>query len=149
MATEVFLMADIPHLGSEGDVATVNDGYARNCLFPQKLAVPVTPAAQSQLEKLRSDREDARKREVVKATEMAAKLTSASCTIPVKTGEDDRLYGSVTASDIADVLKDQGIEIDRHALQLEAPIKELGVFEIPVTLNAEVESSVKVWVVEE
>lgn len=149
MATEVFLMADIPDLGSEGEVTTVSDGYARNYLFPQKLATAVTPAAQAQLEKLRRDREEARQKQIMAATDLAASLAGVSCTIPVKTGDDDKLYGSVTASDIADALQEQGVELDRHTLEMDGPIKDLGVFEIPVRLHAEVEASVKVWVVEE
>ena len=76
-------------------------------------------------------------------------LQNVSCTIAVKAGEDEKLYGSVTAADIAEALASQDIELDRHALVLENPIKELGVFNIAVRLHPEVEASVKVWVVQE
>jgi len=87
--------------------------------------------------------------EVAAAREMAKRLEKVSCTITVKTGEDDKLFGSVTASHIADVLKAQGVELEKHSLLLEAPIRELGVYDVKVKLSADVEGSVKVWVVQE
>lgn len=149
MATEVFLMADVADLGSEGDVVSVADGYARNFLLPRKLAAPVTEATRRRLARMQHEREESRLAETASARELAAKLATAQCTIAVKTGEDEQLYGSVTASDIASALAGQGIELDRHAFQLEAPIKELGVFDVKVTLSPDVEGTVKVWVVEE
>jgi len=149
MATEVLLMADVTDLGSEGDVVTVANGYARNYLIPKQLAAPVTEATRRRLAKIREQREATRKAELSDARAMAAKFTNASVTIPVKTGEEGKMYGSVTSSDIADALQQQGIEIDRHSLVLEHGIKELGVFDVPVKLHADVEATVKVWVVEE
>jgi len=149
MATEVLLMGDVTDLGSEGDVVTVADGYARNYLFPSKLAAPVTEATKRRLEKMRRDREAAVAAQRAEAQELAAKLADMSCTIPVKVGGDEKLYGSVTAGDIADQLKPQGVEIDRHQIELAQPIKELGVFDVKIRLHPDVESSVKVWIVEE
>lgn len=149
MATEVLLMADVTDLGSEGDVVTVADGYARNFLFPKKMGAPVTPAAHARLLKLRGERMNARRSELAAATEQAAKLAGVSCTIPVKTREDEKLYGSVTAADVARVLAEQGIELDRHNIALDTPLKELGVFDVTVKLHSEVDATVKVWIVEE
>jgi len=149
MATEVFLMADVPQLGSEGDVVTVSGGYARNYLLPKNLAAPVTAATRKRLAKIQRDREAAKAAELAAAQKMAARLEGVSCTITVRTSEDEKLYGSVSAADIAEVLKNQGIEMDRHSIQLDAPIKELGVYEVKIDLGSEVEAVVKVWVVEE
>ena len=80
---------------------------------------------------------------------MAKKLENVSCTIPVKTGEDEKLYGSVTAADVSAMLKEQGIDIGQHDLVIDKPIKEPGVFNVKVKLHPEVETAVKVWVVEE
>ena len=149
MAIDVLLMTDVAGLGSEGDMVTVADGYARNYLFPGKLGAPVTNATRRRLARIREEREAAHKSELDVAREMAAKLASVSCTVTVKTGEDEKMYGSVTASDIAEALKDQKIEIDRHKLLLDKPIKELGIFDVKVELCPEVDATVKVWIVEE
>lgn len=149
MPTEVLLMSDVANLGSEGDVVKVSDGYARNYLLPKQLAAPVNEATRRRLEKLRREREQERAGALKSARAKAGALANVSCTIAVKTGEDEKLYGSVTAADIAESLKGQGVEIDRHSLVLEAPIKELGVYDVPVKLHPEVEAAIKVWVVEE
>ena len=149
MGTEVLLMAEVAELGSEGDVVTVSDGYARNCLFPQKLGAPVTEATRRRLAAIQRKREEGLQAELAAAGVMAEKLGSASCTITVKTGEDDKLYGSVTTGDITEALKNQGIEIDRHAVELDDPIRELGVFDVKVKVHPQVDATVKVWIVEE
>lgn len=149
MATEVLLMGDVKDLGSEGDVVKVADGYARNYLLPSKLAAPVTEATKRRLVKVRRDREAATVAEQASARALAAKLADTSCTIAVKVGGDGKLYGSVTPGDIEEQLKSQGIEIDKHQIELEQPIKELGVFDVKIRLHPDVESSVKVWIVEE
>ena len=149
MATEVFLMMDVANLGKEGDVVKVSDGYARNYLLPRKVAAPVTEATRRRLAKLRVERDAKAKVTLEAARQKAAVLKKASCTITVKTGEGEKMYGSVTPAAIVAVLKEQGIELDKDALKMEGPIKELGVFEVPVKLHPDVEASVKVWVVEE
>ena len=149
MATEVLLMTDVAELGSEGEVVTVSDGYARNFLFPGKLGAPVTEATRRRLACMQRERGEARQAELEKARQLAEKLAGTQCTIAVKTGEGEKLYGSVTSAEIAAALEAQDVAIDRHSLQLEAPIKELGVFNVKVRLHTEVEAAVKVWVVEE
>ena len=149
MATEILLLADVKKLGAEGDVVTVADGYARNYLLPASLAAPVTKEARARLAKIREERIAAGEAELASARELAAQLAGVSCTIPVRTGEGEKMYGSVTALDIANQAREQGVELDRHTLQLEAPIKELGVYDIPVRLHPEVATTLKVWIVEE
>ena len=149
MATEVLLMMDVPDLGVEGDVVQVAEGYARNYLLPKQLAAPVSEATRRRLAKLQADRAVAREASIASAKALAERLEGISCTIPVKTGEDGKLYGSVTPSDIADAVQQQGIELDRHWIDLEHPIKDLGVFPIQVKIDPEVTATLKVWVVEE
>jgi len=149
MVTEVLLMADVQDLGAEGDVVQVADGYARNYLLARKLGAPVTAATRRSLKKLQENRDAARKAETASAAALAARLAKTSCTIVVKVGKDDQMFGSVTTADIAESLQEQEIEIDRHKLVLEEPIKELGVYDIKVKLHPDVDASVKVWVVEE
>jgi large subunit ribosomal protein L9 len=149
MAKELILMADVADLGAEGDVVTVADGYARNYLLPQKLAAPVTDATRRRLAKIRVQRESEQKLQLNAARELVAGLQKVSVTIPVKVGENEKLYGSVTTAEIAEALEKQGVKLDRHCLVLDAPIRSLGVFEVKVKLHAEVEAAIKVWVVEE
>jgi large subunit ribosomal protein L9 len=149
MAKEVFLMADVKDLGSEGDVVTVAEGYARNYLFPQKLAAEVTDATRRRLVKIQQERDVKQAATLVTARERATKLKSLNVTIPAKTSEEDKLYGSVTAADIEKILLGQNFDVDRAMIQLEEPIKTLGVYDVPVLLHPEVEGSVKVWVVDQ
>jgi large subunit ribosomal protein L9 len=149
MAMEILLMADVAGLGAQGDVVKVADGYARNYLIPKSIGAPVTEATRRRLAKLQKDREKTRESELRAAREQAARLEKVSCTLSVKTGEDEKMYGSVTVTDIVDALKQQGIEIDKHKILLEQPIRELGVFDIGVKLHPDVKASVKLWIVEE
>lgn len=149
MSTEVLLMSDVKDLGNEGDIVTVADGYARNFLFPKKIGATVSDATRRQLAKNQVVREAERATLVAEARERAEKLSGVSCTIAVKTDDEDKMYGSVAAKDILEALKAQGVEIDKTSLQLEHPIKELGVFDIQVKLDKDVEAAIKVWVVEE
>ena len=149
MVMEVMLMSDVAELGTEGQIVNVSDGYARNYLLPRKLAAPATEAAKKRLAKKQKEREVSRKMEIDAAKVMAEKIANASCTLTVKTAGTEKMYGSVTAADIVASLKEQGIEIDKHMIKMDAPLKELGVFNVKVSLHPEVESSVKVWIVEE
>ena len=149
MATEVFLMADVANLGSEGEVVTVADGYARNYLLPKQLAAPVTEATRRRLVKLQGEREDAKLEATADARKLAKKLEGVSVTIPVKTVEGEKLYGSVGEVEIAAALKQQGFDFDRSQIVLAETIKELGVFEVIIKLQPGVDATVKAWIVEE
>ncbi len=149
MATEVLLMQEIPTLGGEGAVVKVADGYARNYLFPNKLAERVTEAGRRRLEKLRKEREAVRKATLADATRKGASLKDASVTLRAKTSDGETLYGSVSAGDIAAAVSAIGADIDRTMIQLEHPIKTLGSYDVVVKLHPDVSVSVKVWVVEE
>ena len=149
MTKEMILMADIKGLGKEGDVVNVADGYARNCLLPQKLAAPVTAATRRQLEKKQKERLTKDAGALEEAQKLAAKIANLSCTMAVKAGPEGKLFGSISPADVLVALKEQGVELDKHQLDLTDPLRELGVFNIPVQLHPDVEVTVKVWVVEE
>lgn len=149
MALELILMADVDGLGLEGQTVKVSEGYARNYLIPHKLAVGISNAALKRLEKNRLERELRQQKDRETAQALAQAIEQASCTITVKVGENDKLFGSVNANDIADALKAQNITFDRRKINLTEPIRELGVYTIKVKLHPEVEASLKVWVVGE
>ena len=146
---EVILKEDVNNLGSRGDVVKVADGYARNYLLPRNLAAPVTEATRRRIEAKRKIRaqEDAAK--MSGAQELAAKIEKISCTVTVKTGGEGKMFGSVTAQHVADAMKAQGVELDRHQIELAEAIRELGVFTVQVRVHPQLTAALKVWVVEE
>ncbi|HPG00394.1 MAG TPA: 50S ribosomal protein L9 [Kiritimatiellia bacterium] len=149
MSTEVILMADVPGIGAEGEVVKVAEGYARNYLLPKSLAAPVTGATRRVLEKKRKEREAKLAQEREGAEALVKTIEQVSCTITVKTGEGGKLFGSVTVNDIAEALKAQGVTVDRRIIDLPEPIRELGVFNVPIKVHPEVQAVLKMWVVEE
>jgi large subunit ribosomal protein L9 len=149
MATEVMLMETIDNLGEAGSVVSVTEGYARNYLFPRKLAELVTPAAQKRLEKLQREREAAQKAMVAEATALAGRLEGVSVTLTVKTSDGEHLYGSIGAAEVVAALAEQGFVIDKQAVEIADPIKELGVYEVKINLGAGQSVVIKAWVVEE
>ncbi|MDD3275465.1 MAG: 50S ribosomal protein L9 [Kiritimatiellales bacterium] len=149
MAVEVLLMDAVPGLGIEGDVVRVADGYARNYLFPRGMASEVTEGKKRQIEKKRIERLELMRKEQTAAEELAKKYESLSCTIAVKTSENDKLFGSVTAAQIIEKMAEQGITLERTQVKLDAPLHELGVFDVTIVLHPEVNAVLKVWIVEE
>ena len=149
MAREVILMAAVAGLGAEGDIVRVAEGHARNFLLPKKLAAPVTDATRRQIEKRRKEREEKEGREREAAQALARTIEQVSCTVTVKTGEEGKLFGSVTANDVVAALKAQGVEVDKRQVDLPEPIRELGVFHVAIKLHPEIQAAAKVWVVEE
>lgn len=146
---KVILLKDVETLGSAGQILTVADGYARNALIPKRQALPATSANVALFESRRRQHEAAEEREKRAAEGLAADLAKASLTVQVKVGEGDRLYGSVTAQNIADLLKEEGHAVDRRSIELEEPIRALGVYNVPVQLHTGVTATVKLWVVKE
>lgn len=149
MAKEVILMDTVKDVGIAGDVVTVKDGFARNYLFPRKLAAPVTEATRRQLAKLTRDREAQAREAQAQAQATVEKLAGISVTLAMKTTDGEHLYGSVGAADIASSLKAQGFAIERDKIEVPENIKELGVFDVKIRLAAGAETTIKVWVVEE
>lgn len=149
MATEILLMQDVPELGEQGTVVSVSDGYARNYLFPRKLAEPVTEASRRRLEKIRREQEAHRKATLADARRKAESLRDISVTIRARTSDGESLYGSVATGDIAEAINALGTSVEANLIKLEQPIKELGTYDVTVKLHADVSVTVKVWVVEE
>ncbi len=149
MAVEVLLMDAVPGLGIEGDVVRVAEGYARNYLFPRGIASVVTDGKKRQIEKKRIERLELMRKEKSASEELAKKFEGLSCTIAVKTSENNKLFGSVTAAQIIEKMAEQNITLERGQVKLDAPLHELGVFDVTVVLHPEVNAVLKVWIVEE
>ena len=146
---KVILLRDVDSLGQAGEIVAVADGFARNHLIPRDQALLATDANVAQFESRRRQHAAAAEREARSAAQVAQVLEKASLTIQVKVGEEDKLFGSVTSQNIADLLKEQGHEVDRRTIDLEEPIRSLGVYNVPVRLHPEVTATVKLWVVKE
>ena len=146
---KVILLKDIESLGSAGEVVEVKNGYGRNFLIPRNEALIASAANMAQFESRRKQQETLAERDRRAAEALAKKLEAESVTAQVKVGEEDRLFGSVTAQHIAELLDEKGYEIDRRAIHLEDPIRELGVYNVEVRLHPEVATAVKLWVVKE
>lgn len=147
--TELILREDVENLGSAGDVVDVAPGYARNYLLPQGLALEASEGNLKRLEEERRRARRAEEREIAAAEELAAELEGRALTFNVRAGEEGTLFGSVTAADIVEKLAGEGIDVDRRRIELEEPIKELGVYRVTVDVHEEVRPELKVWVVAE
>jgi len=146
---EVILREHVDNLGRRGEIVKVADGYARNYLLPRKLALLATAGNKQHVERERKILEVREAEERGQAQAVAARLTALTITISRRVGDTEQLYGSVTASDIADFLREKGFEIDRRKLILPEPIKALGEFDVPLKLHREVTVPLKVHVVKE
>ena len=133
---KVILTNDVPTLGKSGDLKSVADGYATNFLIPQKLAVPAAGGAYRAWQHDIASREVKRRRERDDAEVAATRIASTTLTMGVKVGEGGKLYGSITAKDIADALGRRGIAVDRHKVDLEEPLKSLGTYKVAVKVFA-------------
>ena len=146
---KVILKQDMDDLGLEGDIAEVAKGYARNYLIPKGIALEATKQNIKLFDMQRKKIEVKRLRAKEDAEKIKEKMAEIVITISQKSGEEEKLYGSVTSMDIATLLEKQGIAIDRRKIVLDKPIKRLGEFEVPVRLYPEVTGSIKVVVVPE
>jgi large subunit ribosomal protein L9 len=146
---EVILREDVAHLGKSGEIVAVKDGYARNYLIPQGLAYQATAGNKRRIEVERQQREARLATQRAEAATVAERLAAISLTFTVRTGEGDKLFGSITAADIAEQLKEQGVTVDKRRIELEEPIKMVGIYKVPVRLEAGVTGEIRVWVVKE
>jgi large subunit ribosomal protein L9 len=147
MKTEVILTHNIVGLGAESDQVKVAPGYARNYLYPQRLAIPLTQANRRHVEALKRKRAEREAHEFNTMTELAKGVQKLICVLKVKTGDDGKMFGSVTSGMIADELKHQfDITLDKKKIHLEHPIKALGEYSIDLHLHADVKSTLKVQV---
>ena len=146
---EVILREDIDNLGSRGEVVKVAPGYARNFLLPKRLAVAATESNRKIVEQERQAHLRKEAKLKGEAEDLAKMMTGVAVTIRQKAGENDQLFGSVTAKDIADALAAKNYNIDRRKVHLDEPIKQLGEFKVPVRLHKEVTTDITVTVVRE
>jgi large subunit ribosomal protein L9 len=143
----VILLEDVSGKGKAGDVVKVNDGYARNMLFPRNLAVKATDANVKNLEQRKAVIAEKKEKELAQAREIAEKIDSLSVTIQTKSGEGGRLFGSITSQDIVSAVKDQhDVFIDKRKILLDAPIKIIGVHPVEIKIYPEVSATVRVLV---
>jgi large subunit ribosomal protein L9 len=144
---ELILMEDIKKLGKQGDIVNVKDGYGRNFLIPQNKAVAATVQTRKMVEKLKAKRELAEKKKLGQAEELKAKLEALSITITSEAGEEDKLFGAVTADMIKDAISLESIEVDKRKIVIAEPIKKLGAYEVQIKVYPEVAAVMRIWVV--
>jgi len=147
--SQVLLLQPINGLGAEGDTVTVHAGYARNFLLPRKQALPITQANKKHVESLLKAREAREQKEFENARELSEKIEKISIAIAVKTGEGGKMFGAVTANDLIERLKEEGVELVKKQLGLAQPIKDLGSHSATIKLHADVEAELKFEVVSE
>ena len=143
---KVILQEDVANLGSAGDVKEVADGYGRNFLLPRRLAVLADDRNTARMEHQRRITAARQARMLAEAKTLAAQISATSVTIKRQTGGEERMFGSVSNQDIAEALAAAGVTLDRRAIHLPEPIRNIGVFQVPVKLHKDVEATVKVYV---
>lgn len=146
---KVVLRQDYNQLGKEGDILDVAPGYARNFLIPKNIAYIATKGNLKTLEYERKIKAIKFQKEKRKAEKLAVELEKVSVTIPVQVGEEDKIFGSVTAQMIADQLKEKGYEIDKRKIEMDEQIKTLGIYNVKIRLYQDISATIKVWVVKE
>lgn len=146
---KVLLRKDVEGLGKRGDMVQVREGYARNYLLPQRLATAPSAHATRELEAEKRRAEKLREVELADMRSLAQRVEDSSCTLEVRANEEGVLFGSVSAQMIAAALEKEGLTVEPKAITLEAPIKELGVYTVPIRLEDGIEAACRFWVVEE
>lgn len=144
---KVILRQDVSGIGKAGEAKQVKDGFARNYLFPKNLAVVATDHNLRQIEADHKKTEAKKIQELEGARQAAEKLQGLSVTLTADVNEEEKLYGSLTAQEIAKAVSAEGVTIDKKMILLETPIKALGIYDVPVRLHADVTATLKVWVV--
>ena len=146
---KIILLEDVHGIGAAGATATVSDGYARNFLIPRKLAIAANEGNMKDLERRRASLHRRQVKEANTAETLAEKISGLTLTLMAKAGEGNRLYGSITNADIAEKLSAKGVEIDRHHILIEHPIRMLGPHEVKVHLHKNIDATLKVEIVAE
>ena len=146
---KIILREDIENQGVAGEVVNVKDGFARNYLIPRKMAYPATKGYLKIYEEEAARKGKKEARQAAQAEALAGKLGNLSLETTVQVGEDDKVFGAVTAADIAGLLAEKGYEIDKRDILLEEPLKALGIYNVPIKVAPEVKAEVKVWVIKE
>lgn len=146
---KVILRQNYESLGQVGDLVDVKLGFARNFLIPRKIAYTALKGNILALEEEKKNLAKKKQQEIHAAETLASEIEKVSVTIPVQVGEEDKIFGSVTTQMIADALKEKGYDIDKRKIEIEEPIKSLGIYGISIKLHQSVTSNIKVWVVRE
>jgi large subunit ribosomal protein L9 len=144
---KVILREDIAELGKAGQTIEVKDGYGRNFLLPRNLAIPATKANLRSIDEITRQQTVRAKKARRQAEIVKDRIEKLELTTEVLVGEEDKLYGSITNQDIATLLGEHGVTVDKRSIQLDEPIKALGVYTVPIKVDKEVVANVKVWVV--
>jgi len=144
---KVILKEDVKGLGKLGEIVEVSNGYSRNFLLPQKKAVEATAHNIKTVEHKKKELEEKMKQNLHEVEALSKKMSELSVTVARQVGEGEKMFGSVTNADIAEAIGKEGITVDKHQIILEKPIKELGLFHIPVKLHPEISAEIKVWIV--
>jgi large subunit ribosomal protein L9 len=144
---EVILRQAVEKLGHPGDIVTVSPGYARNYLLPRGFAYEATAGNKKRIEQEKQRLDQAEEGRRASAQGLAGRLEAVSLTFSARVGEEGKLFGSVTSSDIAHELAGQGFEIEKRQIELHEPIRALGVYRVPIRLHADVHPEIKVWVI--
>jgi large subunit ribosomal protein L9 len=145
----IILKTSIKNLGDIGEIKDVADGYARNYLIPRGLAMQATKNNLKQIEQQKKREAKTKEKEKEQAEKFAKDLSTHSYTVSKRAGEEDKLFGTVTSADITEAIKKEGIEIDKKQIQLEEPIKKLGIYQVSIKFYPNVIAKVKIWVVKE
>lgn len=143
---EVILRQDVNKLGKVGNVIKVNDGFARNFLIPRGLVIEANAGNLKKIESENKYKQQQLEKKVLDAKKIAEKIQGMSCTVTAEAMDDERLYGSVSTSDVANALGVEGVKIDKELIHFETPIDKLGIYELEIKLHPEVSAKVRVWV---
>ena len=146
---KVILRKDFEALGQIGDIVEVKEGYARNFLIPRKIAYTALTGNIRALEEEKQNLARKSEQELQAAEALAMELEKVSVTIPVQVGEEDKIFGSVTNQMISDALSEKDYEIDKRKIEIEEPIKTLGIYSVNIKLHKNINAKIKVWVVRE
>lgn len=146
---KIILMDDVPALGRRGEVRDVSDGYARNYLLPQKLALHATPANLKNLEQIKARQDAAAAKLTAQAQEQARAIEALHFTQARQASDEGRLFGSIGKADLVAFLSQHGVEVERRRIAMDEPIKSVGDFSVPVRLHADVTAQLKVSVTRE
>jgi large subunit ribosomal protein L9 len=144
---KVILREDMDTLGKCGEVVTVKDGYGRNFLLPRNLAIPATRGNLKSIDEVKKQKELRDKKYRREAERIRDRIEKISCTAEVNVGEEDKMFGSITSTIIANLLKAEGVDVDRRKIILDEPIKNLGVYTVPIKIAHDVLANLKLWVV--
>lgn len=144
---QVILIEDVANVGDMGDVVNVADGYGRNFLIPKGMALPATTGNAKRLQHELSLVEKKKQEQIAHAKTIVNDIDGVAVTIPMRAGDNDKLFGSVTNRDLAEALTHHGVDVDRKRIQLDRPITELGIYKVSIKLASGIYAYVKVWVV--